>query len=114
MKTRELGRSGLVVSAIGLWSKGMSANCGQPADKAEMIALLRKVVDLGVTASRAASALGAEKGRDAAFDSQNYSAVGNLTPNGRQRIMQLDGKIRRGRAILYFELNGRFWRKRTF
>ena len=41
MKTRELGRSGLVVSAIGLCSKGMSANCGQPADKAEMIALLR-------------------------------------------------------------------------
>jgi aryl-alcohol dehydrogenase-like predicted oxidoreductase len=28
---------------------GMSANCGPPADKAEIIALLRKAVDLGVT-----------------------------------------------------------------
>jgi len=36
MKTRELGRSGLVVSAIGLGCMGMSANYGPPADKAEM------------------------------------------------------------------------------
>jgi len=42
MKTHELGRSGLVVSAIGLGCMGMSANYGPPADKAEMIALLRK------------------------------------------------------------------------
>jgi aryl-alcohol dehydrogenase-like predicted oxidoreductase len=49
MKTRELGRSGLVVSAIGLGCMGMSANYGRPADKAEMIAPLRKAVDLGVT-----------------------------------------------------------------
>jgi hypothetical protein len=53
MKTRELGRSGLVVSAIGL---------------------------------------------------------GNLTPDGRQRRIRLDGKIRRGRAIIYFGLNVRSWR----
>jgi aryl-alcohol dehydrogenase-like predicted oxidoreductase len=38
-----------VVSAIGLGCMGMSANYGRPADKAEMIALLRKAVDLGVT-----------------------------------------------------------------
>ncbi len=37
MKTRELGRSGLVVSAIGLGCMGMRANYGPPADKAEMI-----------------------------------------------------------------------------
>ena len=35
MRTRELGRGGLVVSAIGLGCMGMSANYGPPADKAE-------------------------------------------------------------------------------
>jgi aryl-alcohol dehydrogenase-like predicted oxidoreductase len=57
MKTRELGRSGLVVSAIGLGCKGMSANCGPPADKAEMI-VLRQAVDLGVTFFDAAEVYG--------------------------------------------------------
>jgi aryl-alcohol dehydrogenase-like predicted oxidoreductase len=41
MKTRELGRSGLLVSGIGLGCMGMCATYGPPADKAEMIALLR-------------------------------------------------------------------------
>jgi aryl-alcohol dehydrogenase-like predicted oxidoreductase len=49
MKTRELGRSGLLVSGIGLGCMGMRATYGPPADMAEMIALLRKAVDLGVT-----------------------------------------------------------------
>jgi aryl-alcohol dehydrogenase-like predicted oxidoreductase len=58
MKTRELGRSGLRVSAIGLGCMGMSINYGPPADKAEMIALLRKAVDLGVTFFDTAEAYG--------------------------------------------------------
>ena len=49
MKMRELGRSGLQVSALGLGCMGMSMNYGPPADRNEMIALLRKAVDLGVT-----------------------------------------------------------------
>src|SRR5215212_2673728 len=49
MKMRQLGRSGLQVSAIGLGCMGMSMNYGPPADGAEMISLLRKAVDLGVT-----------------------------------------------------------------
>src|SRR4051794_8080499 len=49
MKTRELGRSGLTVSALGLGCMGMSTNYGPPEDKAEMIALLRQAVDRGVT-----------------------------------------------------------------
>lgn len=49
MKTRELGRSGLVVSAMGLGCMGMSMNYGAPRDPVEMIRLLREAVDRGVT-----------------------------------------------------------------
>jgi aryl-alcohol dehydrogenase-like predicted oxidoreductase len=48
-QTRRLGRSGLEVSAIGLGCMGMSSGYGPPADKAEMIALLRTAFDRGVT-----------------------------------------------------------------
>jgi len=49
MKQRELGRSGLKVSAIGLGCMGMSFGYGKPGDRGEMLALLRKAVELGVT-----------------------------------------------------------------
>ena len=49
MKSRQLGCSGLTVSALGLGCMGMSANYGPPADKQEMIALIRAAVDRGVT-----------------------------------------------------------------
>jgi aryl-alcohol dehydrogenase-like predicted oxidoreductase len=49
MKKRRLGKSGLEVSAIGLGCMGMSFGYGPPADKKEMIALIRKAVELGVT-----------------------------------------------------------------
>lgn len=49
MKTRQLGRDGLQVSAIGLGCMGMSANYGEARDKGEMIALMRAAVDKGVT-----------------------------------------------------------------
>src|SRR5215468_10586478 len=49
MKKRKLGNSGLEVSAIGLGCMGMSFGYGPPADKQEMIRLLRKAVELGVT-----------------------------------------------------------------
>ncbi|MFL9826251.1 aldo/keto reductase [Rhodoplanes sp. SY1] len=49
MKARDLGRSGLRVSALGLGCMGMSANYGTPGDKGAMIALLRDAVDRGVT-----------------------------------------------------------------
>jgi len=49
MQTRRLGNSALEVSAIGLGCMGMSANYGPPADKQEMIALIRAAVERGVT-----------------------------------------------------------------
>jgi aryl-alcohol dehydrogenase-like predicted oxidoreductase len=49
MKYRTLGNGGLKVSALGLGCMGMSSNYGPAPDKGEMIALLRKAVELGVT-----------------------------------------------------------------
>src|SRR5436189_1943494 len=49
MKKRELGKSGLEVSAIGFGCMGMSSGYGPPKDKQEMISLLRAAVERGVT-----------------------------------------------------------------
>ncbi|HEY4255768.1 MAG TPA: aldo/keto reductase [Candidatus Udaeobacter sp.] len=49
MKTRKLGKSGLVVSGIGLGCMGMSSGYGPPKDKDEMISLLRAAVERSVT-----------------------------------------------------------------
>ena len=49
MQKRKLGNSGLEVSAIGLGCMGMSFGYGPAADKKEMIALIRKAVEQGVT-----------------------------------------------------------------
>src|ERR1022692_3460234 len=49
MQTRKLGKSNLEVSAIGLGCMGMSFGYGPPADKKEMISLIRSAVERGVT-----------------------------------------------------------------
>jgi len=49
MQKRKLGNSNLEVSAIGLGCMGMSDSYGPPADRQEMIALLRTAVERGVT-----------------------------------------------------------------
>ena len=46
---RTLGKSGLNVSAIGLGCMGMSFSYGPPKDKKEMISLIRKAVEYGIT-----------------------------------------------------------------
>jgi len=48
MQKRTLGKSNLELSAIGHGCMGMSANYGPPADRQEMIALIRAAVDRGV------------------------------------------------------------------
>lgn len=49
METRELGKSGLKVSALGLGCMGMSFGYGPAADKQDMIKLLHAAVDKGIT-----------------------------------------------------------------
>jgi len=49
MQTRTLGRSGLTTSALGLGCMGMSFGYGAVADEGEMIALIRRAVERGVT-----------------------------------------------------------------
>jgi aryl-alcohol dehydrogenase-like predicted oxidoreductase len=49
MQKRKLGNSGLEVSALGLGCMGMSFGYGKAANKNEMIALIRKAVEQGIT-----------------------------------------------------------------
>ena len=49
MKTRNLGKDGLEVSAIGLGCMGMSFGYGPAEDKNEMIKIIRAAVEEGVT-----------------------------------------------------------------
>ena len=49
MRTRQLGRSGPEVSALGFGCMGLSFGLGPPVDKEQGIAVIRAAVDLGVT-----------------------------------------------------------------
>src|SRR5229473_596490 len=49
MQKRNLGKSNLEVSAIGLGCMGMSFNYGPAGDKQEMISVIRAAVERGVT-----------------------------------------------------------------
>src|SRR5213596_2347013 len=58
MQKRNLGRSNLEVSALGLGCMGMSFGYGPAADKQEMISLIRSAVERGVTFFDTAEAYG--------------------------------------------------------
>jgi len=58
MKKRKLGNSNLEVSALGLGCMGMSYGYGPPADKQEMISLIRTADERGVTFFDTAEAYG--------------------------------------------------------
>ena len=49
MQKRRLGNSNLEVSALGLGCMSMSFGYGPPADTQEMISLIRRAVERGVT-----------------------------------------------------------------
>ena len=59
MQKRKLGNSNLEVSAIGLGCMGMSSGFGPPADRGEMIKVIRKAVELGYTFFDTAEVYGA-------------------------------------------------------
>ena len=58
MKKRKLGRNGPEVSALGFGCMGMSHGYGPPHDRKEMLALVRRAVELGVTLFDTAEAYG--------------------------------------------------------
>ena len=58
MKTRQLGRSGLEVSAMGFGCMGISFGYGQPLEKREGITLLREAFERGITFFDTAEAYG--------------------------------------------------------
>jgi aryl-alcohol dehydrogenase-like predicted oxidoreductase len=58
MQKRTLGNSNLEVSALGLGCMGMSFGYGPPADKQEMISLIRFAVERGITFFDTAEAYG--------------------------------------------------------
>ena len=57
MSQRELGTSGLIVSAMGLGCMGMSQSYG-PGDETESIRTLNRALDIGVTFLDTAAAYG--------------------------------------------------------
>lgn len=59
MHTRELGRSGLTVSALGLGCMGLSFGYGPPPDRRQAIELIRAAHDRGVTFFDTAEVYGA-------------------------------------------------------
>ena len=59
MKERQLGKSGLQVSALGLGCMGLSHGYGPAVEKSEGIALIRAAVDQGVTFFDTAEVYGA-------------------------------------------------------
>jgi aryl-alcohol dehydrogenase-like predicted oxidoreductase len=77
MQTRELGRSGLVVSAIGLGCMPMSSVYG-PADEAESVSTLELALDLGVTFWDTAEIYG---------DGGNESLIGPVLERNRDAIV---------------------------
>jgi len=64
METRTLGKSGLKVSALGLGCMSMTSVYGPPADRKQMIDLIRAAYDHGVTFFDTAEAYGPFKNEE--------------------------------------------------
>ncbi|MEW4570306.1 aldo/keto reductase [Tautonia sp. JC769] len=108
MKRRELGRSGIGASAIGLGCWGMSGSYG-PADEAESVATLNLALDLGVTLIDTADSYG--------DDGHNESLIGRALEGRRHEavVATKTGFVRRpgpeGQSVV--EVDGRPGRIRS-
>lgn len=78
METRTLGKSGLKVSALGLGCMSMTSAYGPPADRKQMIDLIRAAHDQGVTFFDTAEAYG---------PFQNEELVGEALQPIRERVI---------------------------
>src|SRR5713101_6482694 len=101
MQKRRLGRGNLEVSALGLGCMGMSFSYGPPADKQEMISLIRTAVERGVTFFDTAEVYGPFTNEElvgdalAPFRGQVVIATKfgfKLDPNGGPRWVGLDSR----------------------
>ena len=82
MEYRNLGTSGLRVSAVGLGCMGMSHTYGATADKQEMAGLLAKVVDMGYTLFDTAASYGTQ-----ADPHDNENLVGQALKPYRNKVV---------------------------
>ena len=82
MEYRELGKSGLRTSAIGLGCMGMSHAYGAPADKNEMADLLAVAVDMGYTLFDTAEVYGTDTNPH-----DNEELLGNALKPYRDKIV---------------------------
>jgi aryl-alcohol dehydrogenase-like predicted oxidoreductase len=97
MQKRELGRSGLSVSAIGLGCMGISQAYGKPLSKEEGVKLIRDAVDLGLTFFDTAEVYGPFK---------NEEVVGEALRPVRDRVViatkfgfDIDPETRQNRGV---------------
>jgi len=101
MRKRKLGKSNLEVSALGLGCMGMSFGYGPPADKTEMISLIRTAVERGVTFFDTAEVYGPFTNKELVGEAlaplRNQVVIATKfgfkpDPNGGQRWSALDSR----------------------
>src|SRR5207253_482546 len=90
MQKRQLGKSNLEVSAIGLGCMGMSVGYGPAGDKHEMISLIRSAVERGVTFFDTAEIYG---------PFVNEELVGEALSPVRKQVVIATQTIRRAHAV---------------
>ena len=101
MQKRKLGRSQLEVSALGLGCMGMSFSYGPAADKQEMISLIRRAVERGITFFDTAEVYGPFTNEDLVGEAiaplRGQVAIATkfgfkLKPNGEPGFLGLDSR----------------------